>query len=77
VSRVLTCNEDLAGEPHRHASKLFVIDPIACLPDLSASVSKNPAELTPVRPILEFDMVAGVPPSAGFGTEKQTERLWR
>jgi restriction system protein len=33
------------------------IDPLACLLDLSASVSKNPAELAPVRPILEFDMV--------------------
>jgi len=33
------------------------IDALACLLDLSASVSKNPAELVPVRPILEFDMV--------------------
>ena len=33
------------------------IDPLACLLDLSASVSKNPAELAPVRPVLEFDMV--------------------
>ena len=33
------------------------VDPLACLLDLSASVSKNPAELTPVRPVLEFDMV--------------------
>lgn len=33
------------------------IDALACLLDLSASVSKNPAELVPVRPVLEFDMV--------------------
>jgi restriction system protein len=33
------------------------VDPLACLLDLSASVSRNPAELTPVRPVLEFDMV--------------------
>jgi restriction system protein len=33
------------------------VDPLACLLDLSASFSKNPAELTPVRPVLEFDMV--------------------
>ena len=33
------------------------IDPLACLLGLSASVSKNPAELAPVRPVLEFDMV--------------------
>lgn len=33
------------------------VDPLACLLDLSASVSKNPAELTPVRPVFEFDMV--------------------
>jgi restriction system protein len=33
------------------------VDPLACLLDLSASVSKNPAELIPVRPALEFDMV--------------------
>jgi restriction system protein len=33
------------------------IDPLACLLDMSAGVSKNPAELAPVRPVLEFDMV--------------------
>jgi restriction system protein len=33
------------------------VEPLACLLDLSASVSKNPAELAPVRPVLEFDMV--------------------
>ena len=33
------------------------VDCLACLLDLSASVSKNPAELIPVRPILEFNMV--------------------
>ncbi len=33
------------------------VDPMACLKTLSASVSKSPAELAPVRPVLEFDMV--------------------
>ncbi len=33
------------------------VDALACLLDLSASVSKSPAELVPVRPFLEFDMV--------------------
>jgi restriction system protein len=29
----------------------------ACLLDLSAGLSKSPAELVPVRPVLEFNMV--------------------
>ncbi len=33
------------------------VDPHACLRHLNASVSKNPNELAPVRPVLEFDMV--------------------
>ncbi len=33
------------------------VDPIACLKGLNASVSKSPAELAPVRPVLEFNMV--------------------
>jgi restriction system protein len=33
------------------------VDPLACLQHLSAGVSKNPAELVPVRPVLEFNMV--------------------
>jgi restriction system protein len=33
------------------------VDAEACLIDLSASLSKNPAELVPVRPVLEFNMV--------------------
>jgi restriction system protein len=33
------------------------IDALASLLDLSASVSKNPAELLPVRPVLDFNMV--------------------
>ncbi|MGC2208097.1 MAG: restriction endonuclease, partial [Candidatus Dormiibacterota bacterium] len=33
------------------------IDPIACLKGLNAGVSRSPDELTPVRPVLEFDMV--------------------
>jgi restriction system protein len=33
------------------------VEPLACLKHLSASVSKSPAELIPVRPVLEFSMV--------------------
>lgn len=33
------------------------VDPHACLRHLGAGVSKSPAELAPVRPVLEFDMV--------------------
>jgi restriction system protein len=33
------------------------VDPLACLKVLNASVSKSPAELAPVRPVLEFNMV--------------------
>lgn len=33
------------------------VDPILCLKHLSANVSRNPADLVPVKPILEFDMV--------------------
>ncbi len=36
---------------------LSQVDPQACLAVLNASVSKNPAELAPVRPVLEFNMV--------------------
>jgi restriction system protein len=33
------------------------VEPEACLRGLNASVSRSPAELTPVRPVLEFNMV--------------------
>ena len=33
------------------------VEPMACLKHLSAGVSKSPAELVPVRPVLEFSMV--------------------
>jgi restriction system protein len=33
------------------------VEPLACLKHLSAGVSKNPAELLPVRPVVEFSMV--------------------
>lgn len=36
---------------------LSKVDPIECLKVLSASVSKSPSELVPVRPVLEFNMV--------------------
>lgn len=36
---------------------LSKVDPSACLRRLNAGVSKNPKELAPVRPVLEFNMV--------------------
>jgi restriction system protein len=33
------------------------VEPSACLQGLNASISRNPAELAPVRPVLEFSMV--------------------
>jgi restriction system protein len=33
------------------------VDPLACLKQLKASVSRQPDELVPVKPILEFNMV--------------------
>lgn len=36
---------------------LSKVDPIMCLKTLNASVSKSPADLAPVKPILEFNMV--------------------
>ncbi|GAA2709482.1 restriction endonuclease [Micromonospora olivasterospora] len=36
---------------------LRLVEPLACLAHLNASVSKRPAELAPVRPVLEFGMV--------------------
>jgi restriction system protein len=32
------------------------VDPVDCLKGLSASISRSPAELVPVRPMIEFDM---------------------
>jgi HJR/Mrr/RecB family endonuclease len=36
---------------------LHHVDPLACLKHLSASVSRSPTELAPVRPVVEFSMV--------------------
>jgi len=36
---------------------LHNVEPTACLKGLTASLSRSPSELTPVRPVLEFDMV--------------------
>jgi len=33
------------------------VQPLACLKHLSAGVSKSPAELLPVRPVVDFNMV--------------------
>jgi restriction system protein len=35
---------------------LAKVDPIACLKALSASISRGPTELVPVRPVVDFDM---------------------
>jgi len=32
------------------------VDPVECLKGLTASISRSPAELVPVRPIIDFDM---------------------
>ncbi|GAC1374125.1 MAG: restriction endonuclease [Ktedonobacteraceae bacterium] len=45
-------NRDVFTELHLHQ-----VDPQACLTVLNASFSKSPAELAPVRPVLEFKMV--------------------
>jgi len=37
--------------------ELTQVEPLACLKHLSAGVSKSPAELVPVRPVLEFSML--------------------
>lgn len=36
---------------------LALVDPTECLKGLMASVSKSPAEMLPVRPVVDFDMV--------------------
>jgi restriction system protein len=33
------------------------VDPAECLKGMSASISKSPAEMVPVRPVLDFNMV--------------------
>jgi restriction system protein len=38
------------------ALSLGQVDPAECLKGLNASVSRSPAELIPVRPVIEFDM---------------------
>jgi restriction system protein len=39
------------------ALDLMQVDPMACLKKLNAGVSRSPADLEPVRPVLEFSMV--------------------
>jgi restriction system protein len=48
---LMTTREEFLGRDFTH------VDALACLLDLSASVSKSPAELVPVRPVLDFNMV--------------------
>lgn len=45
---------------------LAQVDPVECLRSLSASISRSPAELVPVRPVIEFDMA-----DPRFVTEEQ------
>ena len=45
-----------ATRHHLDELDLRRIDPIACLQGLTASVSRSPSELVPVRPLLEFSM---------------------
>jgi restriction system protein len=39
------------------ALDLMQVDPMACLKKLNAGVSRSPADLEPVRPVVEFNMV--------------------
>ena len=39
------------------ALDLAHVEPLACLKTLNAGVSKSPAELVPIRPVLDFNMV--------------------
>ena len=39
------------------ALNLTGVDPGACLKGLNASISRSPAEMAPIKPVLEFDMV--------------------
>ena len=48
---LMTTREEFLGRDFTH------VDALACLLDLSASVSKSPAELVPVRPVLDFNLV--------------------
>lgn len=48
------------------ALNLAQVDPVECLKGLSASISRSPAELVPVRPVIEFDMA-----DPRFVTEEQ------
>jgi restriction system protein len=45
---------------------LSQVDPVECLKGLSASISRSPAELVPVRPVIEFNMA-----DPRFVTEEQ------
>lgn len=39
-----------------HELDLAKVDPVECLKGLTASISRSPAELVPVRPMIDFDM---------------------
>jgi restriction system protein len=45
-----------AGSDRFSELNLALVDPAECLKGLNASISKSPAELVPVRPVIEFDM---------------------
>lgn len=46
-----------ATREHFDQLNLANVDPTECLKGLGASVSKSPAEMVPVRPVLDFNMV--------------------
>lgn len=57
-TRHVPCIASVRTTAHVFASiNLAAVDPATCLKGLSASVSPNPAELAPVRPVLELRMV--------------------
>ncbi len=45
-----------ATREHFDELNLALVEPAECLKGLNASVSKNPAEMVPVRPVLDFNM---------------------
>lgn len=45
-----------AGRDRFNELNLELVDPAECLKGLNASISRSPAELVPVRPVIEFDM---------------------
>ena len=56
-SEIYPCIVSVRATRERFASiNLESVDPVECLKGLNATFSRSPAELVPVRPILDFDM---------------------